>query len=258
MVGDRRRPLRAPRQVVVPARPRPPAARQQAPVGVQDGLVGLVGEGAEDLLLRRRRVGEHRERLVGVRGDDDLVEALGLAARRRDLHAVVEALDRAHGRREADAVGERRGERLDVALGAAGDGAPLRPPAQAEHAVVVEELDEEARRERPHLLRVGGPDRGGLRHDHALDERVGDAERRQPLAQRRLPGRSAARAPGAGSAGRRRPSAGTRARAGASAWRRARSATCSRTRSRRRRRRRTCPLGCEATPSSVSSASKRG
>jgi len=52
--------------------------------------------------------------------------------------------------------------------------------------VVVEELDQEARRERPHLVRVRRPDGGGLGHDHALDERVGDAERRQPLAQRGL------------------------------------------------------------------------
>ena len=82
--------------------------------------------------------------------------------------SVVVPGDRAHRRVQADAVGERPRDLLHVAARAAGHRAPLRPVAEAEHAVVVEEAGEEAGRERPHLLRLGRPDRGGLGHDQPL------------------------------------------------------------------------------------------
>ena len=63
------------------------ASREQPLVGVQHRLVLLVRDGAEHLGFRAGHVGQHRQRLVGVGGEDDLVEALGLAARRRDLDA---------------------------------------------------------------------------------------------------------------------------------------------------------------------------
>ena len=59
VVRDGGRTARVRDEVVVPARPCPPAAREQTAVRVQDRLVGLVGEGAEDLALGRRGVGEH-------------------------------------------------------------------------------------------------------------------------------------------------------------------------------------------------------
>ena len=70
------------------------------------------------------------------------------AARRGDdLDVAVVARDRATGRAQADAVAKRRRQRLDVARRAAGDRRPARPVAKAEHAVVGEELGDEARRE---------------------------------------------------------------------------------------------------------------
>ena len=71
-----------------------------------------------------------RQRLVGVGGDDDAVEALGLAAVGLDPHLVREPLDPPHRRRGAHPVAPRRDDRLDVGARAALD----RPPAAAGRA----------------------------------------------------------------------------------------------------------------------------
>ena len=86
----------------------------------------------------------------------------------------------------ADAVGEGRRERLDVARRAARDRRPLRAPGEREHPVVGEEGDQEARREGPHLLGVGRPHGGGLGHEQALDEPAREALVVQEGAQRAL------------------------------------------------------------------------
>ena len=57
------------------------AAAAAGGVGVQHGLVALVGDRAQDLTLGVGRIGEQRKRLIGVGGDHDLIEALRLAAR---------------------------------------------------------------------------------------------------------------------------------------------------------------------------------
>ena len=172
MVRHRRLAGRLLEQVVVPARPRAAAAREQGSIGVQDRLVGLVGDRAQQLVLAGRRVGEQLQRLVGVGGEDDLVEALGVVAARRDRDVVGVPGDLVDRSREAETVTPRRGQRLDVAVRAAGDRPPLRAVAEAEHPVVGEELDQEARGEAPHLARVGRPHRRGLGHDQAVDERA--------------------------------------------------------------------------------------
>ena len=90
----------------------------------------------------------------------------------------------------ADAVGERRRERVDVARRAADDRLPLRPVAEAEHPVVREELGEEAHREVPHLRRVGGPHGAGLRDDQAVDEPLASSRRRRGTRRATGPGSS--------------------------------------------------------------------
>jgi hypothetical protein len=57
---------------------------------------------------------------------------------------------------------------------------------EAEHAVVVEELGQEAGREAPHLLRVGRPHGRRLGHDQALDEGARVTAVLEPAAQRRV------------------------------------------------------------------------
>ena len=91
-----------------------PGPRQQRLVGVQQGGVGGVRQRRQHLALRRRRLGEHRQRLVGVGGDDDGVEGRGprrcrrrprrrcaVSAHRGDLGAEADVVERARrpGRR---------------------------------------------------------------------------------------------------------------------------------------------------------------
>jgi len=63
-VGDGAQRRRRLAEVEVPARPGGAAARHQRAVGVEDGLVALVGDRGEDLALGVARIGEHPERLV--------------------------------------------------------------------------------------------------------------------------------------------------------------------------------------------------
>ena len=173
-------------EVEVPARPGAPPARQLARVGVQDGLVRLVGDRAEHLALgaasgRRASRAPGRSGRRRSRGRSSPARRPPATSSTRSRWRRIERT----GVAGPDAVGERRGERLDVAARAPGDRAPARPAAQREHAVVVEELGQEAGRELPHLRRVGRPDRRGLRHDQPVDERARVAAGVEELAQRR-------------------------------------------------------------------------
>src|ERR1700685_723729 len=96
----------------------------------------------------------------------------------------------------ASDVGDRAGEpdvlapglrqRLDVCARASADRPPVWPVAKSEHAVVVEELDQKARREGPHLRWIGRPYGGRLRHDQTLHEGARIALLSKPIAQRRV------------------------------------------------------------------------
>ena len=100
-------------QVVVPGRARERRPRPHAPVEVQHGVVGLVGEGAEDLPLGGVGIAEHGQRLVGVAGEEHRIEALvgeALRTLARDAYTGRVAQHAAHRGRETDAVAERRDE----------------------------------------------------------------------------------------------------------------------------------------------------
>ena len=103
------------------------------------------------------------ERLVGVRRHDDRVEAVSRAVAGRQLDAVGVAPDGPRAEARVDAAGEPGEQRVDVAAAAAGDGAPAEP-AEAEHAVMVEEADRVRRGEVERPIRGGRPQRGGQRH----------------------------------------------------------------------------------------------
>ena len=127
--GHRRRGGRGGGAEIVPARPDPAAARHQAGVTVQDDAVGAGAEGAEQVALRRVGVGEHGERLVGVAGDEDLVEAADFAGgvAQGDAGGIAgEGDDAAAG---MDAAGEGGGQGADIGLRPAGDRAPLGRPS---------------------------------------------------------------------------------------------------------------------------------
>ena len=55
---------------------------------MQDRLVAAVGEAGQKPLFILCRIGEHRQRLIGMGGDDDMIETLR-AAGPFDGHAAV-------------------------------------------------------------------------------------------------------------------------------------------------------------------------
>jgi hypothetical protein len=116
---------------------------------VERRLVGLVGERAEQLALALRGILEERERLVGVTGDDHLVEPLVRAVTQSHGEGLLVAADRRHRAGTPHPRGEWRDERFDVAVRPSDHGLPLRSVTEAEHPVVVQELGEESDGERP-------------------------------------------------------------------------------------------------------------
>ena len=185
-----RQPGRLGEQVVVPARPRPPAARQQRAVGVQHGLVGLVRDRAEDLVLAVGGVGaacrsawsECVASTTSSKRSGSPPRGVTVTPSSSRVIDVTGVLTRSRSR-------ERLRDRVDVGARAADDGLPLRALGEPEHPVVGEELDQEARRERPHLARVGRPHGRRLRHDQPLHERPRVPAGRPASARARAPRR---------------------------------------------------------------------
>ena len=73
VVGDGGAPVTG-LEAIIPARPRSLKFGQQPGVGVQNDFVVAVGQGAQYRPLVLGRVTQHCQRLVGVCGDDDLIE----------------------------------------------------------------------------------------------------------------------------------------------------------------------------------------
>ena len=144
--------------------------RHQRGVGVQDRLVALIGNHAEHLALGGRRVGDHRQRLIGVGRDHDLIEVLGFTALGLDRDAVAEALDSPHRGAHPDPAFEPLDEPLDVAARTARDRPPSGPAGELELTVVGEELGQKAERKVPDRSGAGGPHGGDLGGDRPLAE----------------------------------------------------------------------------------------
>ena len=172
------------RQVRVPRRPCLAVARQQARIGMQHGVVGLVADRAEDVALGIAGIIQQVQRLVAVAGQHDLVEAFaaGIAAH---AHAMGVAGDAAHRRGQPHLHVPVRDHRLDIAPRTATHHPPLRAAGQLQHVVVGHELDQVFRRERQHRLLGRGPQRAGHRHQVLVAERSAIAVGVEVLAQRR-------------------------------------------------------------------------
>ena len=184
-------------QVVVPARPRAPAAGQHPHVGVEHRLVGLIRDRTEDLVLTITGVAQQRQRLIRVGRQDDLVEALCLTTTRLDQHVIRVARDGIDRRAQPQPIGERPDQRLHVPSRAPADRPPARPTAERQHAVIVEELHQETGGKAPHLARRGRPHRRRLRHDQPLDERPRETMTLQPVSKRDVLGTIAKQLPAA-------------------------------------------------------------
>ena len=116
-------------------------------------------------------------------GDHDRVEGVDLAVAVGDLHARGRLEHRGHLGAGAY-VGQAGGDLGDVLTRAAGDGAPLRRAEDLQHAVVLQEGEQVARRVVQRDRRVTGPDA----RDQRLHE-VGPEQRREPAALEERPER---------------------------------------------------------------------
>jgi hypothetical protein len=96
----------------IPRCPGPPALRHQPDVAVQIDRIGGIADGAEDGAFAIVRVGKHRERLIAVRGDHDVIVAIASPVTVMDDDAVWRPLDRRHGAAEPQLIAEGRGQLL--------------------------------------------------------------------------------------------------------------------------------------------------
>ncbi len=90
--------------------------------------------------------------------DHHLIEAHGFAVRSSDFDAVRQAVDALHRCREANSIRKRRRDAFHIFARATDDGAPDRPIAQQQQAVIAAEFDEMRRRITADLHGRRGPD----------------------------------------------------------------------------------------------------
>ena len=108
---------------------------------MQHCLVSRVGKLAEQIALSRVRLSQHRQRLIGMRGDDDMVEMLrtGMGFQRHSGGTASDAMHRgaaSHGPAELAAQG------IDIAAAAPAYCVPWRASAGLEQVVVAAKGDE--------------------------------------------------------------------------------------------------------------------
>ncbi len=155
-------PPRVGRAFVVPGGPGRLPARQHAGIGVQNGLVGLVADGAQHAaLLWRGIAAEQAQGLVAVAGQHHGVERLR-AVRRLQQRAVRGAAQAQHGRIQARlvaAVLQQRGHHAPHVLArAAAHRVPLRPVRDLDQSMVVAKADQRGHGKAQHLVGGAGPD----------------------------------------------------------------------------------------------------
>ncbi len=142
----------------IPRCPGALALGHQPGIPMQIDRIGRIADRAQNGTLALVRIRQHRQRLIAVRSDDDMVVAAGVAVAVVDEDAMGSALDRGDGAAELDLVAEVSGQFLDIALAAALHRAPDRT-VMLQQAMVGEECDKVLGREIQHLARRRRPDR---------------------------------------------------------------------------------------------------
>ncbi len=150
---------------------------------MQQRRVRRVRHRRQQLTLQRGRLGQHRQGLPRVRGDDDGVVAGHVTVAVGDLDTRWGLEHRGDLRAHPD-VGEQRLDLAHVGARPAGDRAPLRRTEDAEHAVVVEEGEQVARRVVEGDLRLARPDARHDRLHEVPDEVAAEVALGEEVAQR--------------------------------------------------------------------------
>ena len=126
---------------------------------MQPGDIALIGQRTEYPRLCVVGIAEHRQRLVAMRGDDDVIVAPALPAPVRHGNTRRVARDTGNARAIENAAFERLHELLHIFARAARHRPPGRPDLQAHQTVIVEEAQESERRKLLHLFDGKRPDR---------------------------------------------------------------------------------------------------
>src|SRR5215472_9126283 len=171
---------------VIPARPYRTATRHQGRILMQPDLVARVGEAAEQLALAPVGVSQQGQRVVGVAGEDRLVEALPMACSIADLNPRRQATDGACRPAKARALAYRRRKTFDVAAAAAAHRAPAQLGANGQQAVIVEKTCEGLRRIVEHAAKRRRPDAGGHGQEIAVAKRAAEARMLDEVAEREV------------------------------------------------------------------------
>ena len=143
---------------VVPRRPQCLATRQQGPVGVQPGHIGLIAHRAEDGFFRTTHLPpEHVQRLIAMTGKHHAVEVL-CAGRRMQADTALRADHALHRRGQAHII-EIGDHPRHIALGAPRHGQPLRAIRHLQQTVIGAEARKGADRIGEHGAHRARPDR---------------------------------------------------------------------------------------------------
>jgi hypothetical protein len=141
----------------IPRCPGPPAFRHQSDVTMEVDGIWRVADGAENGAFAMVGVGKHRQRLVAVRCDHDVVVNIASAVTIVDDYAMRSAFDRGHGAAQPEPIPKGCRQFLDIASASALYGAPCRAII-LQQAMIAEECDEVLGREVQHFGGRRGPD----------------------------------------------------------------------------------------------------
>ena len=119
-----------------------------------------------------------------MRGEDHLVEGLGMVVPGDHRDSVFTSQDTLDRRVQADTIAERLDQLADILLRATDDGLPLRTIADRHQAVVIAEAKEELRGEVEDLLWISRPNGGGHRQEVLFQEHGADATTLKKLSDR--------------------------------------------------------------------------
>ena len=169
--------------LVIPGSPTAAGARHEALAGVQVRAIWLILEVTEHLGLLLGGISQQAQTLIGVSGEDDLVEALRAKAVRADLDVVGQSAHAADGRLQMNAICKGHDETLYILARSAIHRAPRVLRMQAEETVVVPEAEQRDGREAEHLLRWRAPHRAAHGNEIALDEVLAIAARGDVVGQ---------------------------------------------------------------------------
>ena len=150
---------------------------------MQHGRVLLVGDRPQDFLLARGGVGQESQALVAVAGQDHVVEGLGPCRIGLDDHRVRVAPYGADRRGQAHPVTEATDQRAHVLLRSPLHRLPLGTLTPTQHAVVAEELHDEAYGDVSGLPAADRPERRTHGDQVVVDEFPGVALQLHELAE---------------------------------------------------------------------------